>query len=239
MLALQLSHARGDRRQKYGMFQARRSGGIGVDTPARSTCVGPFGLGAAEEVQAWIGEHKGHPFIELHRHQHAAPGESPPSDAVIRMPVTLLPELKRLVHGVEQHLTAQGLSDEGHTVEPWHADRGPMFAHPTEAEFARLLGFYTIRWPYEPTTFPWPWEAHGRVLESCTPDVYLPEQARSLELTPQKQGLVTKKNRKVRLLRQRYPEVNIRLFYRRDVERLRQKYEGPTAQKNPGPLLTS
>jgi hypothetical protein len=51
--------------------------------------------------------------------------------------------------------------------------------------------------------------------------------------------LVTKKKRKVRLLKQRYPEVNIQRFYRRDVERLRQKYGSPKAQKNPGNLLTS
>ena len=43
----------------------------------------------------------------------------------------------------------------------------------------------------------------------------------------------------VRLLQQRYPEVHIKLFYRRDVERLRQKYGSPQAQKNPGNLLTS
>jgi len=102
-----------------------------------------------------------------------------------------------------------------------------------------MLDFYKIRWQYEPTTFPLQWDARGRVLESFTPDFYLPEQDLYIELTTQKQGLVTKKNRKVRLLRQRYPEVNIRLFYRRDVERLRQKYGGTETQKNPGNLFTS
>jgi hypothetical protein len=100
------------------------------------------------------------------------------------------------------------------------------------------LDFYTIRWQYEPTTFPLQCDAHGRVLESFTPDFYLPDQHLYIELTTQKQGLVTKKNRKVRLLKQRYPEVKIKLFYRRDVERLRQKYGGPKAQKSPGNLLT-
>jgi hypothetical protein len=201
--------------------------------------VSQFGMGAAEEVQAWLREHDGHPFIELHLHQHVAPGEAPLPDTVIRIPATLLPELKRLVQGLEEQLTAQGLSDEFQSVAQLHAERGPMFAHPSEAEFARMLDFYKIRWQYEPTTFPLQWDVQGRVLESFTPDFYLPDENLYIELTTQKQGLVTKKNRKVRLLQQHHPEVNIKLFYRRDVERLRQKYGGPNAQKNPGNLLTS
>jgi hypoxanthine phosphoribosyltransferase len=35
-----------------------------------------------------------------------------------------------------------------------------------------------------------------------------------------KQSLVTRKNRKLRKLRQRYPDVNVKLFYKRDLERL-------------------
>ena len=145
-----------------------------MDTTGRSACVGQFGLGAAEEVQAWICEHDGHPFIELHLQQHGAHGETPPSDTVIRIPATLLTELKRLVHGLEEQLTARGLSDEFQTVEQLHADRGPIFAHPSEAEFARMLDFYQIRWQYESTTFPLQWDAHGRVLESFTPDFSSP-----------------------------------------------------------------
>jgi hypothetical protein len=213
--------------------------GTGVHTIPYSTCVGQFRVGAAEDVQAWICEHEGHPFIELHLRQHAAPGEAPLPNTVLRIPAALLPELKRLLQGLEEQLTAQGLSDEFQTVEQLHAERGPIFAHPSEAEFAQILDFYKIRWQYEPTTFPLQWDAQGRVLESFTPDFYLPDQDLYLELTTQKQGLVTKKNRKVRLLKQRYPEVNIKLFYRRDVERLRQKYGGTHAQKNPGNLLTS
>jgi hypothetical protein len=210
-----------------------------MHTAAHSIFVSQFGIGAAEEVQAWICEHDGHPFIELQLHQHAAPEAVPSPDMVIRIPATLLPELKRLVQGLEEQLTAQGLSDEFQSVEQLHAERGPMFAHPSEAEFARILDFYKIRWQYEPTTFPLQGDAQGRILESFTPDFYLPDQGLYIELTTQKQGLVTKKNRKVRLLKQRYPEINIKLFYRRDVERLRQKYGDPTAQKNPGSLLTS
>jgi hypoxanthine phosphoribosyltransferase len=39
-----------------------------------------------------------------------------------------------------------------------------------------------------------------------------------------KQRLVTRKNRKLRRLRERYPDVNVKLFYKRDIERLAQRY---------------
>jgi len=39
-----------------------------------------------------------------------------------------------------------------------------------------------------------------------------------------KQALVTRKNRKLRKLRERYPDVRIKLFYRRDIERLAQRF---------------
>jgi hypothetical protein len=39
-----------------------------------------------------------------------------------------------------------------------------------------------------------------------------------------KQSLVTRKNRKLRELRALYPDVNVKLFYRRDIERLAQRY---------------
>ena len=64
----------------------------------------------------------------------------------------------------------------------------------------------------------------GRVLEAFSPDFYLPEQDLYLEITVMKQSLVTRKNRKLRKLRERYPDVNIKLFYKRDIERLGQRY---------------
>jgi hypoxanthine phosphoribosyltransferase len=39
-----------------------------------------------------------------------------------------------------------------------------------------------------------------------------------------KQSLVTRKNRKLRKLRERYPGTNVKLFYRRDIERLAQRF---------------
>ncbi|MGI8643076.1 MAG: phosphoribosyltransferase family protein [Thermomicrobiales bacterium] len=96
----------------------------------------------------------------------------------------------------------------------------PRFAHPFEAEFARLLDYYRTPWSYEPTTFALDWDARGRPIEFCTPDFYLPKQRLYIELTTVRQCLVTRKHRKVRILRARYPGVDIRLLYRRDYERL-------------------
>jgi hypoxanthine phosphoribosyltransferase len=90
--------------------------------------------------------------------------------------------------------------------------------------FANLLDFYRIAWEYEPRSFPVQYDADGRVLESFTPDFYLPEFDLYLELTTMKQSLVTKKNRKVRLLRQLYPKLNIQVFYQKDFENLIFKY---------------
>lgn len=93
------------------------------------------------------------------------------------------------------------------------------FAHPSEHEFARFLDYYRIRWVYEPVSFPIGWEGE-RVAEMFTPDFYLPEHDMYLELTTMKQSLVTPKNRKVRLLRELYPDVNVRLLYRKDYQQL-------------------
>ena len=93
------------------------------------------------------------------------------------------------------------------------------FAHPSEQEFARFLDYYRIRWVYEPASFPIGWE-DGRVSEMFTPDFYLPENDMYVELTTMKQSLVTPKNRKVRLLRELYPEINVRLLYQKDYQQL-------------------
>lgn len=98
------------------------------------------------------------------------------------------------------------------------------FAHPSEAEFARILDFYRIRWEYEPESFPVDWWPDGRVKESFTPDFYLPDLGTYLELTTMKQSLVTKKNRKIRRFRELYPDRKLNIFYRRDFKRLAMKY---------------
>jgi hypoxanthine phosphoribosyltransferase len=88
------------------------------------------------------------------------------------------------------------------------------FAHPAEADFASFLDFYRIRWQYEPRSFPLRWR-DGRIAEMFTPDFYLPEQDLFVELTTMKQSLVTRKNRKIRRLRELYPNVNVVLVNRK------------------------
>jgi hypothetical protein len=102
--------------------------------------------------------------------------------------------------------------------------RKKMFAHQSEELFANLLDFYRIAWEYEPRSFPIQWDRDGNVLESFTPDFYLPEMDLYVELTTMKQSHVTKKNRKVRLLRELYPHFNVQIFYQKDFENLIFKY---------------
>lgn len=101
---------------------------------------------------------------------------------------------------------------------------GGRFVNAAEREFARFLDFYHVPYEYEPRTFPLEVDERGKVLEAFTPDFYLPEQDLYIELTTMKQSLVTRKNRKVRKLRQLYPEINIRIFYQRDFYTLMAKY---------------
>ena len=99
----------------------------------------------------------------------------------------------------------------------------PRFAHESEAEFARILTFYGIRWEYEPRSFPLR-EEDGQLLEAFTPDFYLPDYDQYLELTTLRQSLATYKNRKLRLMRERYPDVNVKLLNRRDLFTLLAKF---------------
>jgi hypothetical protein len=107
---------------------------------------------------------------------------------------------------------------------PAAATAWAAFANESEAEFARVLDFYRIPWRYEPDTFPVEWWPDGRVKASFSPDFYLPELDTYLELTTMKQSLVTKKNRKVRLFRERYPEKKLVIFYGRDFRKLARKF---------------
>ena len=97
------------------------------------------------------------------------------------------------------------------------------FAHNAEYEFARILDFYGIDWQYEPRSFPLRWE-RGHVTEAFTPDFYLPDLNLYVELTTLKTSLTAEKNRKMRLLKELYPEVNVIMLKKRDYLRLLAKY---------------
>lgn len=98
------------------------------------------------------------------------------------------------------------------------------FAHESEQRFAQLLDFYDVAWLYEPTTFVLHRDRSGQVSNAFTPDFYLPQYDIYIEITTLKQALVTKKNRKLRQLRQVYPDITAIILYQRDYKRLIQKY---------------
>jgi hypoxanthine phosphoribosyltransferase len=118
---------------------------------------------------------------------------------------------------------AAAAEPEPRTAQPSAVD-ATRFAHASEAEMARILDFYDVRWEYEPTTFPILWNLDGEVVESFAPDFYLPELGVFLEMTTLKQRLVRKKNRKLRRLRELYPDIRIKLFYARDFRAMMLKY---------------
>jgi hypothetical protein len=98
------------------------------------------------------------------------------------------------------------------------------FAHRSERQFAQLLDFYQIEWQYEPRSFDLEWDQDGNVIKRFTPDFYLPAYDLYIEITTLNQKLVTKKNRKVRRLRELYPDINCKIFYQRDYLSLVTKY---------------
>jgi hypothetical protein len=99
-----------------------------------------------------------------------------------------------------------------------------VFAHPSEKECAKIFDFYKIKWLYEPRTFPIEWDKKGNIIQSFAPDFFLPELNLYIELTTLNQRLVTKKNRKIRRLRELYPGINIIIFYQKDLKNLLFRY---------------
>ena len=89
---------------------------------------------------------------------------------------------------------------------------------------ARILDFYQVRWEYEPHTFPIVWNLEGAVVESFSPDFWLPDLDLYLEMTTLRQKLVRKKNRKLRRIRELYPDIRVKLFYARDFRALMLKF---------------
>jgi hypoxanthine phosphoribosyltransferase len=138
-------------------------------------------------------------------------------------------------------------SDETDPVSsPAAPSEAPRFAHASEAEMTRILDFYGVRWEYEPHTFPILWTLDGEVAESFSPDFYLPDLNLYLEMTTLRQRLVRKKNRKLRRLRELYPDLRVKLFYARDFRALMLKYgkgaladglSGTAGHVGPGPGL--
>jgi hypothetical protein len=124
----------------------------------------------------------------------------------------------------ESRSTVHFVRLESHRFQVYRGAEPPRFANRIELECARILDWYGIPWDYEPTSFVLGRDAEGRVTRAFRPDFFLPDENLYIEVTVMKQSLVTRKNRKLRELREQYPDVNVKLFYRRDLERLAQRY---------------
>jgi hypothetical protein len=181
-----------------------------------------FTIGANKEATVSLLESKQGLFLQLQTEKNGD------SEAVVEsrtsIPVALLPEMKRAINEIETILSDRGELDDYDNALAYQQSRTLPFANESEQEFARILDFYEISWEYEPTTFPIAWDAEGYVRESFTPDFYLPDYGIFIELTTMKQSLVTKKNRKVRLFEQHYPDIPIKLFYGKDYKALLVKF---------------
>jgi len=102
--------------------------------------------------------------------------------------------------------------------------RPDTFAHTAEEMFSRIMDYYGIRWEYEPRTFDLEWDSEGNVTLAFTPDFFLPDQNLYIELTTLRPQLSTKKNKKMRLMQELYPDINIKLMKRRDMRDMMVKY---------------
>lgn len=95
-----------------------------------------------------------------------------------------------------------------------------VFIHPIEEAFARILDFYGVVWEYEPRMFPLEWDKDGNVMVAFKPDFYLPQQNLYVELTTLRPKLTQQKNRKLKKIKELYPEINIKLFKRRELRNM-------------------
>ena len=102
----------------------------------------------------------------------------------------------------------------------------PVFKNPSEEEFAKILDMYHIEWKYEPKTFPVEWDSEGNVTLAFSPDFYLPRFDTYLELTTMNQKYVTKKNRKLKKVKELYPGTNIKIVYKKDFLELAERLRG-------------
>lgn len=89
------------------------------------------------------------------------------------------------------------------------------FATETEEAFARLLTALDIAWEYEPEEFVLEIDDAGKTKTAFRPDFYLPELGFYIELTMQKSHSV--KNRKLRLMAEKHPNVRVKLLGRTEL----------------------
>jgi hypothetical protein len=128
----------------------------------------------------------------------------------------MMPESRQGSHKGSIHLMAQPDRRPQPVQNPDVGRTEIIFSHPSEAEFAKLLDYYGIAWRYEPVTYPLQWDAEGNVIEAFSPDFYLVDYDLYVELTTLRPKLMRFKNGKLRRLKELYPELNVKLWRRRD-----------------------
>jgi len=181
-----------------------------MQTESRRELVERLERSAGEELRIFLSESG----IDIQLFRRTPEGEWVPGEERVEIPLAILDRFQEILHEAEE--------SPGREV-PAGEPRAP-FANASEAEFARILDFYQIEWQYEPRSFPLEWDGGGEASESFTPDFYLPQFDLFIELTTLKQDLVTKKNRKIRRLRELYPTVNLKVFYGRDYRKLLERF---------------
>ena len=165
----------------------------------------------------------------------AARQEHPSQDTAQVVPSEAPPEVDPVLEAEIRPTVPDGPNQPEAPRFRWYRGiKTPRFVNDSERDCAEILDFYGVPWEYEPITFVLETDEDGRVTEAFSPDFYLPEQNLFLEVTTMRQELVTRKNRKVRKLRQRYPDVNVKLFYKRDIEALGQKLASRQAPASHG-----
>lgn len=190
--------------------------------PRKSFQITEFDVNPSRRLRIQVSEEEGCNFIELTLYRKNSEGHFFPSRKKIKIPLALFPDLKRAMSQIEGIFAELGHSEDFETEEEQRTQI--KFANKSEEDFAKILDFYRIKWLYESVTFPISWDETGNILESFTPDFYLIEQDLFIELTTLKQSLVTRKNRKVKRLKDIYPQVNIKIFYGKDYLNLLKKY---------------
>ncbi len=98
------------------------------------------------------------------------------------------------------------------------------FRHQIEQEFADILDSYGVRWAYEPTTFPVKWDEEGNIVKAIAPDFYLADYQTYIELTVMDPKYMSEKKKKVQLLKELYPELNIILMDKKRLKAFMERF---------------
>ncbi len=181
-----------------------------MQTEGRREPIERLERGPGEEIRIFLTEGG----IDIQLFEREPDGEWVPGAERLEIPLALLDRFREILHEAE----------ESPVLEEKEVAERALFANKSEEEFARILDFYQIEWQYEPRSFPLEWDGGGEATVSFTPDFYLPQFDLYIELTTLKQDLVTKKNRKIRRLRELYPTVNLKVFYGRDYRKLLERF---------------